>query len=80
MPVHSPGLHTDMVSHLCVFSCGRVLLMGQKKVFRICRNDIMASPQRVFGCVQLDYSSARRRFHNPCNDMAFHRCALSCVF
>ena len=80
MPVHSPGLYTYTVSHLCVFSCGRLVLMGQKNVFCICRNDIMASPQRVFGCVQLDHSSARRRVINLCNDMAFHRCALSCVF
>ena len=81
MPFHSPGLYTYTVSHLCVFSCGRLVLMGQKNVFCICRNDIMASPQRVFGCVQLDHSSARRLVHNLCNDMAFHRCALSlCLF
>ena len=56
-PVHSPGLYTDMVSHLCVFSCGRLVLIGQKNVSRICRNDT-ASPRCVFGCAYLDFANA----------------------
>ena len=51
-PVDSSGLYTDMVSHLCVFSCVLLVLIGYKNVSCICRNDT-ASLRCVFVCAQL---------------------------
>ena len=80
MPVHSPGLCTDMVSHLYVFSCVGLVSIAEKNVSCICRND-KVSPQCASLCVCRGCRPVRMPVHSPglCTDMVSHLYVFSCV-